>query len=120
MDNETKICSKCGIEKLKTEFHKRNDKPCGVQPQCKQCKKKYAQSKEGHAVADDKEIYNSLDAEGQGKIDKLATALMFNLQKKITADPLNSIGLPKTLNMGTDSARHIILRLIRFMSIQEP
>ena len=34
---ETKVCSKCRIEKPKTEFHKRNVRPIGVTSWCKQC-----------------------------------------------------------------------------------
>jgi hypothetical protein len=34
-------CSKCKIEKLSTEFHKRNNRPCGVRSICKQCYKGY-------------------------------------------------------------------------------
>ncbi len=32
-----KKCSKCGVVKALSEFFKRNDRPCGVQPKCKQC-----------------------------------------------------------------------------------
>lgn len=32
-----KICSKCKIEKPKTEFHKRADRPSGVHSKCKGC-----------------------------------------------------------------------------------
>lgn len=36
-----KICSKCKIEKPKTDFHKRTNRPCGVRSQCKECYSKY-------------------------------------------------------------------------------
>lgn len=32
-----KKCSKCGIWKSREEFHKRNDRPNGLQPKCKEC-----------------------------------------------------------------------------------
>jgi hypothetical protein len=38
---ETKICSKCSIEKSLSEYHKRSNRPCGVRSQCKQCYKDY-------------------------------------------------------------------------------
>ena len=34
-------CSKCGIVKLKSNFHKRSESSDGFQPQCKVCAKKY-------------------------------------------------------------------------------
>jgi hypothetical protein len=36
-----KTCSKCKIEKELTEYHKRNNRPCGVRSICKQCYKGY-------------------------------------------------------------------------------
>ena len=33
----TKICSKCNIDKPKTEYHKRSDRPIGVVGACKKC-----------------------------------------------------------------------------------
>jgi hypothetical protein len=36
-----KICSKCGIEKPLTDYHKRSNRPCGVRSQCKECYKEY-------------------------------------------------------------------------------
>ena len=116
MDNETKICSKCGIEKLNSEFYKRGDASRNVRDKCKDCRKPYIQTGEGFSVAEDKEVYNSLDVEGQDFIDKHATALKFNLEKKIAGSELNKVGEPKTLNMGNDSARHVVLAFIRFIS----
>ena len=47
----TKICSRCGIPKDSSEFHKRRDKPIGIQPHCKECQKtrhdKYRQTETG-------------------------------------------------------------------------
>lgn len=34
-----KICSACGVEKPLSEYSPRNDRPCGVQAKCKECKK---------------------------------------------------------------------------------
>lgn len=34
---EVKICSKCKVEKPKTKFYKRGDRPCGVSSFCKDC-----------------------------------------------------------------------------------
>ncbi len=33
----TKLCSRCKVEKPFTEFHKRSDRPCGLQSWCKLC-----------------------------------------------------------------------------------
>ena len=34
------MCSKCNIEKPSSEFHKRADRPSGLQPHCKECERK--------------------------------------------------------------------------------
>lgn len=34
-----KVCSKCGETKQSTEFHRRADRPSGIQPHCKVCAK---------------------------------------------------------------------------------
>lgn len=34
---DTKVCSSCKVEKPKTEYHKRLDRPCGVKSICKEC-----------------------------------------------------------------------------------
>lgn len=39
---QTKICSKCGIEKPLAEFHKHKKETLGVQPYCKVCRATYA------------------------------------------------------------------------------
>jgi hypothetical protein len=36
-----KVCSTCKINKPLTEYHKRNNRPCGVKSKCKECYKKY-------------------------------------------------------------------------------
>lgn len=36
-----KICSKCKVEKQETEFHKRNNRRCGLKSICKECHKLY-------------------------------------------------------------------------------
>jgi hypothetical protein len=36
-----KICSSCKIEKPLSEYHKRNNRPCGVRSICKSCYKEY-------------------------------------------------------------------------------
>ena len=38
---ETKVCSKCSVDKPLSEYHKRSNRPCGVRSQCKECYKKY-------------------------------------------------------------------------------
>jgi hypothetical protein len=38
---ETKVCTKCGIEKPLDQFAKNSSKPDGLSPQCKECKHKY-------------------------------------------------------------------------------
>lgn len=38
---ETKVCTKCGIEKPLDQFVKNSNKPDGLSPQCKECKHKY-------------------------------------------------------------------------------
>lgn len=40
-----KICSKCLIEKELSEYHKRNNRPCGVRSICKKCYKLYPKNK---------------------------------------------------------------------------
>lgn len=38
---ETKVCTKCGVEKPLDQFAKNSSKPDGLSPQCKECKHKY-------------------------------------------------------------------------------
>ena len=38
-----KTCSKCHIEKELSEFYKRDDRKCGIQPACKMCNRKRVQ-----------------------------------------------------------------------------
>ena len=38
MDKETSICTKCGKEKLKTEFHRNSNNHSGVHYHCKSCR----------------------------------------------------------------------------------
>lgn len=38
---EMKKCTKCGIEKERKYFNKRNNTKCGLQSKCKQCEKEY-------------------------------------------------------------------------------
>ena len=53
--NQTKICTKCNIEKSITEFHKQKHGKYGVQSICKSCKTKYVldrqQTPKGKAIA---------------------------------------------------------------------
>ena len=37
---DSKVCSKCKIEKPKSEFQKRHDRPIGVRPRCRDCQRK--------------------------------------------------------------------------------
>jgi len=46
-----KICTKCNIEKPKTEFYKENRSKQGIQSMCKLCFKKWQQSNEGKISA---------------------------------------------------------------------
>ena len=41
MDEDLKICSKCGIISMKANFHKRLKSSDGFHPQCKFCRKNY-------------------------------------------------------------------------------
>ena len=43
---QTKTCSKCGEEKLLTEFHKDKKGKYGVHNRCKECKREYLQQPE--------------------------------------------------------------------------
>jgi 5-methylcytosine-specific restriction endonuclease McrA len=43
---KTKVCSKCGIEKSLSEFHKNNRNKLGVDSRCKQCKSEYARKRQ--------------------------------------------------------------------------
>lgn len=36
-----KVCSKCKVNKPKSEYYKRNNRPCGVKNICKECNKVY-------------------------------------------------------------------------------
>ena len=48
-----KICSRCGIEKDKSEFRVRKERPCGFRSQCRKCDgiydKKYQKTPEGRS-----------------------------------------------------------------------
>jgi hypothetical protein len=47
---DSKVCSKCKVEKPASLFHKRADRPCGLYPSCKECvKAKPSNSKEASA-----------------------------------------------------------------------
>lgn len=35
--NKTHVCSRCGVEKLRDEFHRRANRPSGIRSQCKEC-----------------------------------------------------------------------------------
>ena len=41
---KTKTCTKCGVEKEITEFHKHSHAKSGLQPRCKECVKLYMQN----------------------------------------------------------------------------
>lgn len=43
---QTKTCTKCGIEKATTEFHKDKKGKYGVHNRCKECKREYLQQPE--------------------------------------------------------------------------
>ncbi len=36
---ETKICSRCKLDKDISEFNKNPDRKCGIKPECKDCRK---------------------------------------------------------------------------------
>jgi len=47
---ETKVCTGCGVEKPRSEYHKRPEKPIGIKSQCKECvnaerKRRYDEAK---------------------------------------------------------------------------
>lgn len=55
--NTTKVCSKCRLEKSKTEFSPRVDRLCGVYSSCKQCKAAFRSKRHYERRADDPYAY---------------------------------------------------------------
>lgn len=88
----TKICSRCGIEKPKSEFNKRPSRPCGVVSNCRVCEKIIR--------AENKEYYKKQGAkyykENKDEIDKKNKLWVKNNPEKAKAirdkwrsDPIN-------------------------------
>ncbi len=57
--NQTKICSKCKIEKSTTEFSKDKAKRDGLKSQCKACVKLYNQANKEHLAEYQKQYYEA-------------------------------------------------------------
>ena len=55
--SETKRCSKCGVEKPLSEFHRDKTHKDGYHNQCKECKKKYRAANRERLNARAKEFY---------------------------------------------------------------
>lgn len=45
MTVDTKICATCGKRKIKSEYHKRSDRKCGVHSSCKKCTSEYKKNR---------------------------------------------------------------------------
>lgn len=55
--NPTKTCSKCGIDKPHSEYHKCSRVKSGLQPKCKSCRSQYAKDNSSNICQKHREYY---------------------------------------------------------------
>jgi hypothetical protein len=66
---QTKVCTKCGIEKEISEFHKQKAGKFGVQPKCKLCDKKYSETYYKSHI-EERNVYNELNKDYKKEYDR--------------------------------------------------
>lgn len=93
---ETKVCPKCKVEKLNTDFHKCKKNKDGLYYSCKQCRKEYAEENKDNIINYNKNYYiSNLDYQLKRKKEyrennKETIKIYYNIykQSRINNDPL--------------------------------